>query len=66
MKKIGDMQQAILEGTIYEWRTLKTSTRNHELSCNCVDCSKRRRLGAKLTMPYTGSVNIHTTSLRED
>jgi hypothetical protein len=37
-----------------EWRLLRNQTNEHELLCDCAKCSKRRRAGAQLKLPYAG------------
>ena len=38
-----------------KWRSRKEITKEHPLHCECADCSKRRKLGALLLLPYSGA-----------
>ena len=37
------------------WKQLRRETDEHRLSCECVQCSKRRKLGGVLDLPYAGA-----------
>lgn len=39
-----------------QWKHFRKETNSHKLHCNCEKCGERRKLGAKLVLPYSGPV----------
>lgn len=58
------VDRLVLADAIIRWRRLKNATQDHTLSCACVDCSNRRKIGATIDMPYAGPVLETNCSLR--
>lgn len=50
--------------TLVLWQRFRRTTVDHPLSCDCKDCSWRRKLGARLVLPYSGPVKF--ACLREE
>lgn len=59
-----DVTEELTKSYFHEWRRYRLATQDHRLSCVCAECSKRRRAGAKLIMPYSGPVDIYDVRLR--
>jgi hypothetical protein len=41
-------------GSYNHWRVLRRKTSEHLTSCDCKDCSERRKLAIELKLPYAG------------
>ncbi len=48
-------EKNIARAMYQQWRQLRTSTVEHRGLCECKDCSKRRQLGGKIELPYSGA-----------
>jgi hypothetical protein len=56
-KQLNDLNVKQARYDYTEWRRLRDLTELHVL-CDCNNCSKRRRLGARLDLPYSGAPKV--------